>query len=193
MMKIIEFDNGTFDSECRRLSQLIANENFSAIIGIKKGGYHVAAVIWQEFPEKSLFFIETCRPETRIKSKLKINFFLRRSPQKINDILRSIEHKIREFNFSHLIFQEKNRKVILEEDFIDWLKKNPSTTIVLVDDAVDSGRTMLASINEIRFIQHSVKIVTVAITQTFKNPAVVPNYVLHHQCLVRFPWSMDKK
>ena len=64
--------------------------------------------------------------------------------------------------------------------------------VLIVDDTVDSGKTLLAASEAVRrAIGEDVQIRTAVITSTWRNPPVRADYCLYDRTLVRFPWSFD--
>jgi hypoxanthine phosphoribosyltransferase len=64
--------------------------------------------------------------------------------------------------------------------------------VLVVDDAVDSGATLIAVLDAVYKAAGSSKVRSAAITVTTENPMVMPDYYLYHdETLIRFPWSID--
>lgn len=66
-------------------------------------------------------------------------------------------------------------------------------SVLLVDDAVDSGETMAAVIDFLKRAKPELRIHTAVITTTMSDPLTPPEFTLYHETLVRFPWSMDAR
>ena len=66
--------------------------------------------------------------------------------------------------------------------------------ILIIDDAVDSGATLAATIDHIQAIAGPDAVLrTAAITVTTAAPSIEPNFMLYRYVLCRFPWSLDFK
>lgn len=64
--------------------------------------------------------------------------------------------------------------------------------ILIVDDAVDSGATLLAVVEAVRIDMPGAEVRSAVITQTTPSPVITPDYTLYNnRTLIRFPWSMD--
>lgn len=64
--------------------------------------------------------------------------------------------------------------------------------MLLVDDAVDSGTTMLRVAEALRCGNPEIELRTAVITVTTAAPLLRPDYTIYDdRTLIRFPWSMD--
>lgn len=81
-------------------------------------------------------------------------------------------------------------QVDIDKECINAIKA--SKYILVVDDAVDSGNTLMAVKETIESLDSDVEIRTAAITVTTSAPAIIPDYYIYHnRTLIRFPWSKD--
>ena len=81
---------------------------------------------------------------------------------------------------------------MLTESLSPTLKCLKGRKVLIVDDAVDSGATMLAVAEALREANPEAEIRTAAITVTTPKPLITPDYSMYKD-LIRFPWSMDAK
>lgn len=64
--------------------------------------------------------------------------------------------------------------------------------ILVVDDAVDSGATLLGVVNAAKAAVPLADVRSAVITQTTTAPMTAPDYTLYNdKTLIRFPWSLD--
>ncbi len=166
-------------------------------IGIRTGGYIVAQCLQDTLPENTTFLPLTCRrPGTAKKSKSSmIKTVLKTLPYFISNRLRIAEH----------IYLTQRKEPRPRTDFIPDKKeitdlkaaladKPDDVRILLIDDSVDSGATMLALMDIVQNLAGEKAIVkSSAITLTTENPLVQPDYKLYQNVLCRFPWSFDFK
>ena len=76
--------------------------------------------------------------------------------------------------------------------FVEAVSK--ADRILIVDDAIDSGRTMKRVVDAIRSVAADKKLAIAVITVTKPQPLVRADYKLYDGgVLVRFPWSKDFK
>jgi hypoxanthine-guanine phosphoribosyltransferase len=78
------------------------------------------------------------------------------------------------------------------QGLVDWLGRNrPQPVLLVVDDAVDSGATLMRVLAELRkLVPDGTVIRSAVVAVTTKTPLIEPDYVFHRQ-LCRFPWSLD--
>lgn len=65
--------------------------------------------------------------------------------------------------------------------------------IWVVDDAVDSGKTLASIQQKLQSYPQSHQVLYLALTQTQGHPLLQPDCCLFHGVLLRFPWSNDNK
>ena len=64
--------------------------------------------------------------------------------------------------------------------------------LLVVDDAVDSGKTLATVLRALReACPAGTEIRSAAITVTLDNPVAEPDYALYRRVVCRFPWSFD--
>ena len=76
---------------------------------------------------------------------------------------------------------------------LNYSPKQSVKNILIVDDAVDTGRTMYLVKNNLKkqFPEASVKIAV--LSWTMEDSIVKPDFYIFKNVLVRFPWSKDYK
>ncbi len=183
-MKVITLGPKKFEEACRQLARKISvafPEGFDVIVGIPRGGKFVAEKLLNDFPDANYTEIQLQRDVTKYK-KGAVNRVLKRLPTTVTNLLRIIE--------SYLL---RKRPVADKEVRIPDLSLPSSCKrVLLVDDAVDSGRTLLAVKNIIKELAPDASVVTAVITVTTKDPVIIPDVRLYNALvLVRFPWSAD--
>lgn len=184
-----------FQTACAELMRIVRHHcRPDALIGIRTGGLTVAERMARTIPEQlPVLPLTSRRAGTGAKSRIKVlPSLLKRLPRPAVDGLRVAELK--------LLSRRRRRSV--PEQYVDpeeaeaircYLANLPSeATIVVVDDAVDSGVTMAAVLRLLRSTcRADIAIRSAAITVTLANPLVEPDYALYRGILCRFPWSFD--
>jgi hypoxanthine phosphoribosyltransferase len=160
------------------------------IIGIKTGGYIVAELMAREAAHKPLLFAVSMQREST-KKKAKLKNIIRHFPYFITDSLRILEHKTLNGKPAE---QGAPKTISLSE--IEALRAAlqglKNAKILIVDDAVDSGRTLQAVFSAAREASDlSCEIRNAAITLTTDFSIINPDYLLYKNVLCRFPWSFD--
>ena len=72
------------------------------------------------------------------------------------------------------------------------LEKNVKS-ILIIDDAIDTGRSMFVVKNNLKTLFPNAQIKTAVISWTLENSIEKPDYYIFKNVLVRFPWSKDYK
>ncbi len=189
-MKILTFSQNDLFQASIRLSKLILESEYKPeiVIGIKNGGYIVSTNIQKNGLLEAKYISVSCsRPNTRNKNKIKK--LINAIPTWFNNYIRIIEHHFLIFN--HKFYSGDTRLVKISKSDKKLMMKYRK--FLIIDDAIDTGKTMQAVIDNISLINKFSEIRIAVITQTAKNPIVKPSYRLYYQTLVRFPWSCDAK
>ena len=135
--------------------------------------------------------IKLSRPSTEKKKKSNIKILLKKLPYFMLNPMRKLEVYIFEYLKSKEYQSEKENKVIFTETQVSDIKGAKS--ILLVDDAIDTGSTILAITNVIKTINPKVIVKTAVLTVTHKRPYIEPDYTLYTKVLLRCPWAIDYK
>ena len=143
---VVTFDSAAFDEACGALMQLVVHDGFpDVLIGIRTGGLYVADSMAKSVGHSLPVLTLTCRrPSTSTKSKFgAVKKIVSSLPRPVVDKLRVIEHAMltkkpqrsRPEGYSF----DQGELDLLD----DWLRQaGPNPSIVVVDDAVDSGTTL---------------------------------------------------
>lgn len=190
-MKIINLISFEFEEASLILKEkVISDFKPDVVVGIATGGAIVVGKMG--FTGVSYLEIKRQRPFTKIKNGLNLSFILPRLPVFVNNFLRIIELWLNERKFERKGFGSSKSNVILTKGNLEVLKE--CKNILIVDDAVDSGGTLIECVNYIKSLsQENTVIKTAVINTTFKNPALTPDYVLYVRTIVRYPWANDVK
>jgi hypoxanthine phosphoribosyltransferase len=208
-MRIKTLDNHDFDDACRALAEMIENSGFhpDLIVGIATGGDYVAERLQRHMhPTPALASIRLQRPSTKAKAGI-LSRIVSHLPRPICDTLRIIESKIL------AITDRRSPSAIPQISIPDKIKDAIAAgakRILIADDAVDSGHTMLTVAKTLQTAKDQVKgqaqyeannqgennnkpeIKTAAITQTRTTTLLKPDYTLMPTpTIVRFPWAPD--
>lgn len=179
-MKVLTLDSKGFRDACGCLQQTVENAGFApdVVLGIENGGRHVAELMFASVPHA---YVALHRPSTANKG----NVFRRvvgLLPDRLNDALRHLE--------STILNMRKARPKTFGGTLPPEL--NGARSILVVDDAVDSGATMQAVVRAVHETYPRVDVKCAAMTVTTRRPLIWPDFSLY-ACLIRFPWSADAK
>ena len=89
------------------------------------------------------------------------------------------------------ISKRKENDIPKHKQLIDQIKK--TERILLVDDAIDTGSTVLAIKNFIHTIDANIEVKIAVLTTTHKEPYIKADFSLFKRVLLRCPWSEDYK
>lgn len=190
-MRVITLCDNEFSRACAALSAQVLESGYryDLLVGIATGG----AIVAREMPAPLRVEVRRQRPSTRAKQRL-AGRLLRHMPRPLSDLLRLAESRLYALMARH--HKPVVPEVTLDEKTLQTIRglndREERPRILIVDDAVDSGATMLGVLRAVAAAAPAAEIRTAAITQTRDNPLIRPDY-LHfaERVLVRFPWSAD--
>lgn len=196
-MKVNTITRNQLDQLSNTLLTHIQKEAFTIdiLIGIATGGVYVCKPIKQQLEKDGwqgkYYEIKLSRPSTASKKRLKLNTLLGKLPYFILNLLRNFEMMLSERFKSKRYDKAIEERVELPAALVEDIKRRNS--VLLIDDAIDTGSTILAIKNVIQRINPDIDIKVAVMTVTHKDPYVQPDYTLYERVLLRCPWAMDYK
>lgn len=188
-MEVITLNKEVFSQKC---SELVLKLDLQPelIVGILNGGRYVVDEIKNDFSKTHIELVKLKRKLEWIDYLAK-PFILKSFSKDVRDELRKYKAKNTEKSVDKLdLFELSKCKFDLK---LDITEKEKVKTILIIDDAIDTGRTMFVVMNNLRKLFPKSEIKTAVISWTMENSIVKPDYYLFKQVLVRFPWSKDYK
>lgn len=157
---------------------------FDTLIAIARGGVRIAEKMYSDN-----FYIVSCqRQYTAVKSGI-IGKIIRRLPQNINNLLRESESRLS--YISHKVLPHHLKEVAIDDKLRKHLQQN-KRKVLIVDDASDSGLTILSVIMALRKIAPINEYKTAVITETQSDSMYHNDYaIFRNGTLIRFPWAPD--
>ena len=153
------------------------------VIFIARGSYQIGDVISKEL-NCPLLEVFAKRKGNKLKNIFKP--FLKIIPSKMKEKLRKVE-----FNSN---FHEKKQDRIVSYDEKKWKKYIGKQNILIVDDSVDTGNSMLQVKNVVQnyFKDSNIKI---AALNCFKKSEKIikTDYFIYEDTMLNGPWSNDSK
>ena len=141
----------------------------------------MAKILNESFPDSILEYCTVKRESSNNKAN-KLKNHLKKFPRSLLDFLRIVEAK----------FFFNSKKIINIDKFLLPSGIENFSNILIIDDAIDTGATLNALINELRHRNKSVEIKTAVFTVTLDKPCFRPDfYLFDNNTLLRFPWSKD--
>lgn len=170
-------------AECLSTQILRSGVHPSYLVAIQHGGAVLGQLMKESFPEAEYHEIKLTRSFGINKSLLRP--IIKALPMKVRDWLRMLE----------ITLMDLDRKSNQPERYgsVDLsISPQAGDTILLIDDAIDTGATIVKARDAILQQYPDVKILVAVITVTTEHPLCDADYYLYHnQTLCRFPWSMD--
>lgn len=195
---VLDLDRGAFDDVCANLMHQAGSERRpDALIAIPTGGWFVAQAMakaaGRDMPVLSL----TCRrPSSRLKpGGSVVRKMVSGLPRPIVDRLRLAEHALltrRPATAPTAPYQFVEQELETLQRWMAGAPERPS--LLIVDDAVDSGATLAQVVETVRrYAPPGADIRSAVITVTTDWPLIRPDHWMFHRQLCRFPWSMDAR
>ena len=178
--KIISLDWQSFSEACKKLRSAVDNSGFKpdTVIAIPRGGSYLLQYGWND------------AATTKINIHKPSGFSLKKHAAKLIKLMPlALRDRLRIWDAKRLIRRSDHMtNTTIEIPALDDSVKK----ILLVDDAVDSGATLLAVISKLKEMRTDIDVRCAAITVTSDRPLCMPDYFLYHNStLIRMPWSID--
>lgn len=185
-------DRVAFERACGQLAELVEDFAPDAVVGIATGGAYVAEEMVRSMPGSPILTdVRVSRSSTKLKQRLSAGAVLKRLPEWLTDRLRWLEVAMRE---RFVGTRPKSQEVVdatlhAHPELAEQLAG--AQRLIIVDDTIDSGQTLILARSVIEQVAPGAEIQTAVLTSTWKRPPVRPTYCLHERTLVRFFWSFD--
>lgn len=194
-MKVKTLYTEDFNKECLLLGHdIFADYDPDVIIGVLNGGGYVGRQIVQVSPKETTYVeVKIQRDGTTKKEKGLIHRILQSLPYGVLNILRILESIVLEYKSKKNNTKRKGT-IKLPDNVVSFLSDGENKKVLLVDDAIDSGATLLLIKQYLMSKFENIDVKIAVITITTKQPLVVADYYRYHnRTLIRFPWSNDIK
>lgn len=182
-----------FDDACRRLADSVAPRRPDLLVGIATGGAWVAEAMQPHLPGVQLVTVRVQRPGTAAKQALRLGPALSQLPRRVSNVLRWLEVEYRETALRSEVPTDLEERAAEVARASDLPAAAPFERVVIVDDTVDSGRTLRLAAAAVAHVQPSASITTAVLASTWRRPPVQPDVCLFDRTLLRLPWSLDAR
>lgn len=182
-MEYIELSPESLKDKCKDLASLIEKDKFDYDLVVFVGRGALPIGMWfSEYSKVPLLEIKTVRKGNKLKKVL--SPLLKVLPKKVLIDLRNKEAEskyhdrknTREVSYNHKKYEQYRDK----------------RKILLIDDSIDSGNTIVACFNKLHELNKDADIRVAAIVY-FDRSIYKPKYYLYKDYLLCGPWSNDSK
>lgn len=179
-MKYLELSENDVREESKRLANKIEGSyKPDLVIFIAKGSYYIGDEISKYF-KIPLFEIFAVREKNKLKEII--------SPI-LKIIPKSIKKQLREMEVNSGIHNKNiNRKVYMDEKFKKQLKEYKE--ILVVDDSVDTGNTIIEIVKYLKKYDLKIKIASLNVFEMSKEKIEI-DYYNYENTMLNGPWSKD--
>ncbi len=193
-MSVVTLSPELLANACQLLSRHVKAAGCvpSLIIGIQRGGAEVARLMKKNFEESDYCEIRLSRPDTKQKGEGMTHSILQNLPLWLCNILRIAESRINEWRSKGKEPVRVGEIRLPEEISAQLSDLGTSATVLLVDDAIDTGATLKMARKQLLEKFPKINIKVAVITVTTRHPVCDADFYLYHnRTLCRFPWSND--
>lgn len=189
-MKVLTLTNQDLSRTCEKLVQQLDYKP-DLIVGVLNGGGYIVEEIKKSPKFKEVNYTAAkFQRNNQIKNNITAKFLLKKLPYKILNKIRIIESNL----------ARKSISIIDKEDLLNIelpIKSYNNTLnikkILVVDDAIDTGKTMFVFKNNLKKFYPEADIKIAVVSWTIEESIMKPDYYVHKNVLVRFPWAKDYK
>lgn len=188
-MKVVTLSQIQFVEKCVELISKIETKP-DLIVGILNGGGYILNEIKKDNRGNVKISSVKLQRDGNVKNNIIVRFFLKILPYKILDKIRIYEsNKARTFISKINKSEISNIKVEIDTSLISENIKR----ILIIDDALDTGKTMFVVKNNLQKKFPDANIKVAVISWTIETSIIKPDHYLYKNSLVRYPWSKDYK
>ncbi|MBO5916397.1 MAG: hypothetical protein J6Q25_05740 [Bacteroidales bacterium] len=193
-MRVENLIDRHFEATCQNLArQAYERMQPSLVIGIRRGGVWVREAMKAALPE-NIAFGEIGLQRSGTAKKNQLNKVLKSLPQWLCNLLRISEAYARRIKHACCRPKLYPHESLSFDPASEALLQSAPQQIWIVDDAVDSGKSMASIQAKLQTYPQTHKVLYIALTVTEKRPLLMPDVYLYNEgVLLRFPWSNDLK
>lgn len=193
-MRVENLIDRHFEAACQNLArQAYERMQPSLVIGIRRGGVWVMDAMKPVLPE-NIVFGEIGLQRSGTANKNQLSKILKSLPQWLCNALRISEACARRIKHACCPPKLYPHESLSFDPASEALLQSAPQQIWIVDDAVDSGKSMASIQAKLQTYPQTHKLLYIALTVTEKRALLMPDVYLYNEgVLLRFPWSNDYK
>lgn len=190
---------------CQDLADRVRDFDPDVVVGIATGGADIAEHLVEALDGRPrLVITRSQRPGTRLKQRPLFSRLLKALPERLADPARWLEVEYREARY----YLDRRRRRSARADVTGGQGRPERTSrienpellaaavagaarVVVVDDTLDSGDTLVGVTRAVEVANPGAQVVTAVIATTWRRPPVQADHVLHPRMLLRLPSSFD--
>ena len=189
-MKVVTLNKATFFKKCNALISSIDAQP-DMVVGVLNGGGYILDEARKNSKLENCNFQHVAFNKSSFKDSFVFKLLLKILPYSILNRLRIYESKEvskakNKLNLHTLIDYKLDFKC-------NGISNNTIKNILIVDDAIDSGKTIFIVKNNLEKLFPNSQIKTAVISWTIETSIIKPDFYIFKNVLVRFPWSKDYK
>jgi len=195
-MQVLTLNKSLLNSHSNELANKVLKSSWQPelIIGIRTGGVYIAKPLYDELQKYHVTFyneVSLSRPSTKKKKKFRVDKVLKKLPYFLLNLLRNVEVFIFEKSKTKNYINSREQNIQIDDTLHQQILS--CNKILLVDDAIDTGTTIVAIKNRFLSLNKDAEIKIAALTTTHKIPFIDADYSLYNRVLLRCPWAQDYK
>ena len=193
-MQVVTLNEEALSKASRDLWSSVERSGFQPthVVGIVTGGAVVVDRMRASLPRNvRTVNVAMARPGTEIKRRSATSRLLSRLPYAVTDRLRVLEAAVLARRNGSAAEERPADLSPQDAAALGDITRTPDARVLVVDDAVDSGRTLAAIAGRLRGDAGADRVKTAVIVQTQPDVVLQPDYRLYDGVLCRFPWSND--
>lgn len=178
----IELEIGDTNILALEFLKIIDDFDFDTVVYISKSGYLIGDAIGS-ISDKNILEIKSKRPGADKKHKY-LPDIVNKLPKDLIYYLKVYERKLSYYDVVD------DRTLYYDEEKAKEIKPNK---ILIFDDVVDTGYTLLKVKNEIETMYKDVEIRVAVLNYFTDRNSIKPDYYLYTDSVISAPWTIDSK
>jgi hypoxanthine phosphoribosyltransferase len=177
----------------RTLFEEVREDGFDpdVIVGVPTAGSWVAVAMYEQFPDRQVVEVGASRGSTKWKRARPVAAVIRRTPAWLQDAVRAVEHVVHTRRGRRVTKPRRELSVSMTDRAV--LTSLVEPTVLVVDDAVDTGETLRAVTGFVQELAPGCRLRTAALSVTAPDLRVAVDHHLYSEVLLSGPWSLDER
>lgn len=193
--RMLRVDHSELRELCTALAAEVVDFNPDLVVGIATGGADIARHVAEMLGSPRVVVVRSQRPGTKVKQNPLLSKALRSLPERVAYLARWLEVEHREGSF-YVTNPARRRALHSLGNAIEHPGRliraaTGAHRVLVVDDTVDSGVTLIGVMTAVRAIAPDAEVRSAVVATTWRRPPIDPDYVIHERLMLRLPSSFD--